>query len=72
MAIVTANEPSTTNLALPSASGGSRSWMTRTNRPEIARRMKIWGWVSGHRPVTATVLPVARMKIQDTIRTTRS
>ena len=72
VANVIATLPSTTNFALPSEVGGSRSWTTRTNSPAVARSAKIAGCVSGHRPVTATIVDVARMKTQLTIRTTRS
>ena len=72
VATVIATDPSTTNLAWPSASPGSRSWTTTTNMPENASRMRIAGWVSGHSPVAATIPVVVSRKIQATIRTTRS
>ena len=72
VATVIATDPSTTNFAGPSVSGGSRSWTTTTNRPENARRMRIAGSVSGHSPVAATMTVVVRRKTQATMRTTRS
>src|SRR4029079_10551650 len=72
VATVIATDPSTTNFAGPSVSDGSRSWTTTTNRPEKARRMRIAGSVSGHRPVAATMTVVVRRKTQATMRTTRS
>jgi len=72
VANVTATLPSRTNLAVPSAPVGRRSWTTRTNTPAAARSAKIAGWVSSQSPVTATIVEVARMKTHDTIRTTRS
>ncbi len=56
VANVIATLPSTMNLAVPSEFGGSRSWITSTNRPAAARSAKIAGWVSGQRPVTATII----------------
>ncbi len=72
VATVIATEPSTTNLAGPSVSGGSRSWTTTTNSPANASRMRIAGSVSGHSPVAATMTVVVSRKTQATIRTTRS
>ncbi len=72
VAKVIATLPSTTNFAVPSERGGSRSWTTRTKIPANARRAKIASWVSGQSPVTATIMNVARMNTQLTIRTTRS
>ena len=72
VANVTATEPSRTYLAGPSASLGSRSWTTSTNRPASARRAKIVVCVSGHRPVTATITVTASRKLHATIRTIRS
>ena len=72
VATVIATEPSTTNLAGPSVSAGSRSWMTTTNSPAKASSTKIAGWVSGHSPVAATIAVVISRKIHDTMRTTRS
>ena len=72
VAAVSATEPSTTNLPGPSASEGSRSWTTITNRPASASNTRIAAWVSGHSPVTATIVAVAMRKTQLTMRTTRS
>ena len=72
VANVIATLPSMMNLAVPSEFGGSRSWITRTNRPAAASSAKIADWVSGQRPVTATITVVARMKTQLAMRTTRS
>ena len=72
VATVIATEPSTTNLAGPSVSGGSSSWTITMNRPAKASKMKIAGWVSGHSPVAATMTVVVSRKTQDTTRTTRS
>ena len=72
VANVMATLPSTTNLAAPRPVGGMRSWTIRTKIPANASRANIDGWVSRHRPVMATIVDVARMKTQLTIRTTRS
>src|SRR5215210_3874767 len=72
VANVIAIDPSTTNFAGPSADDGSRSWTTRTKRLASASRTKMAGWASGQSPVTATIVDVAAMKTQLTIRTTRS
>ena len=72
VATVIATEPSTTNLAGPSVSGGSRSWTTTTNSPANASRTKMAGCVSGHSPVAATIAVVVSRKTQETTRTTRS
>src|SRR6478735_515216 len=65
VATVIAADPSTTNLAGPSVSGGSRSWTVRTNRPDSASRTRIAGSVSGHSPVVTTTTVVASRKIHD-------
>ena len=72
VAAVRATEPSTTNRPGPSASDGRRSCTTMTNNPDRARSTRIAACVSGHRPVTATIVAVAIRKTQLTIRTTRS
>src|SRR6478752_9512074 len=72
VATVIATDPSTTNLAGPSVSGGSSSWTTTMNSPANASNTKIAGWVSGHSPVAATMTLVVSRKTQDTTRTTRS
>ncbi len=72
VATVIPTEPSTTNLAGPSAVAGSRSWMTSTNAPASASRMKIAVWLCGHSPVTPTMVVAARRNTHDAMRTTRS
>src|SRR3954452_488588 len=72
VAPVSATDPSTTNLAGPSVSDGSRAWTTTTKSAANASRMRIAASVSGHSPVTPTMTVVARMKTHATIRTTRS
>src|SRR6478752_8823215 len=66
VATVIATEPSTTNLAGPRVSSGSRSWTITTNNPANASRTKIAGCVSGHSPVAATMTVVVSRKTQDT------
>src|SRR5688572_26824360 len=72
VATVIATDPSTPNLAGPSASAGSRSCTTSTNMPVSASSTRIAGSLAGQSPVTATTVVVASRKIQLTILTTRS
>ena len=46
--------------------------MTSTNTPPSASSMKIAVWLSGHRPVTPTIVVTARRNTHDAMRTTRS
>src|SRR5688500_7538187 len=67
VATVMATDPSTPNLAAPSASAGSRSCTTSTNMPVSASRTRMAGSLAGQSPVTATIVVVARRKTQLTI-----